>query len=279
MQIIQRSNNRHKLIQFCPLFLYLFLGIMNLPAQTLIISDDFESGQTSLWSDFASVRISDELPKGGVYSARFRFNGVPEGEDSWAEARFDLGGYYEELSIKFDLYIPENYVHRANNAGQGWANNKFFRLWTDTYSDLEKVGATMYNQFDNGNSTTGNNTYASSIGNDYRTQASNGMSSSVTTAANFITLEGDRGKWMSVVIYIKASTDSSPAEFSLYKNGQLFLATTFNNNWVPGTQGYRKGYLLGWANSGFTEETILYIDNVEFYDGFIIGAIFSNGFE
>ncbi len=259
----------------------LFITVGNLSAQVLIVSDDFENGFAGFWDGLTSVSISDEMPKEGVYSARFLFSSVPDGADSWSEARFDLGGYYEELSIKFDLYIPGNYEHRASNGGQGWANNKFFRLWTDTYSDLEKVGASMWNEFDNGNSQTGNNTYNSSFSNDYRTQPTYGMSSRNTTA-NFINLANDLGKWMSVVIYIKAGTDSSLSEFRLYKNGQLFLGDTFNNNWVPGTQGYRKGYLLGWANSGFTEQTNLYIDNVEFYDGDIMSSslvIYADGFE
>jgi len=253
-----------------PLCFFFLLGTANLSAQTLIVSDDFENGFADFWGDLTSVSISDEMPKKGESSARFRFGGAPDGEDSWSEARFDLGDQYEELSIKFDLYIPSNYEHRPHNNGQGWTNNKFLRLWTDTYADLEKVGATMYNQFDNGNSGTGNNTYDSSIGNDYRREASWGMSSSVTTYENFITLENDRGKWMSVVIYVKAGTDTSPTEFRFYKNGQLLVEDLFNNNWVPGTQGYQKGYLLGWANSGFTEQTNLYMDNVEFYAGEVV---------
>jgi hypothetical protein len=27
----------------------------------------------------------------------------------------------------------------------------------------------------------------------------------------------------------------------------------------------RNGYLLGWANSGFAQETVFYVDNVKFY--------------
>ena len=43
---------------------------------------------------------------------------------------------------------------------------------------------------------------------------------------------------------------------------------------VPGVDlgELRRGYLLGWANSGFDEETIFYIDNVEFHDTDIMGT-------
>jgi len=102
------------------LFCFFLIGSINLLAQTLIISDDFENGFASFWGSItSSVSISSTLAREDVYSARFRFVGVPEGQDSFAEARFDLGDYYEELSIKFDLYIPDNYEHRASNAGLG----------------------------------------------------------------------------------------------------------------------------------------------------------------
>jgi len=275
--IKQRAKN--KIVKLSPVSLILFLAVTNLSAQTLIVSDDFENELASFWGSTPWTGISDEFPKDGNYSLRFQFNGVPEGEDSWAEARFDLGDEYTELSIKFDLYIPSNYEHRAHNAGQGWTNNKFFRLWKDAYDDSEKVGASMWNEFDNGSSQTGNNTYNSRLSLDYRVTTG---TSSTNLTEDFIAQANDLGQWMSIVIYIKAPTDTTDTEFRFYKNGQLFLEDTFNNNWEPGTQGYQKGYLLGWANSGFTEETILYIDNVAFYDGDIMSSelvIFANGFE
>jgi len=97
--------------------IFFLMGITNLLAQTLIVSDDFENGLAGFWGSTPWTEVSDELPKDGGYSLKFKFNGVPEGEDSWAEARFDLGDYYEELTIKFDLYIPSNYEHRAHSAG------------------------------------------------------------------------------------------------------------------------------------------------------------------
>jgi len=226
----------------------------------LIAKDDFEAGTWgSFWGSLANTTVSPILSKDGSYAARFQYPGVAITEDGWAEARFDLGGYYEQLSIRFDLYVPLNYEHRDSGSGN---NNKFFRLWNETYNDLEKIGATTYNE-----STSGE----SGIGSDYRLASSWGMSSSVKKASDFITT-ADKGNWVSIVIYIKAATDSKPAELRIYKNGRLHLEDKLNINYVPGTQGYRHGYLLGWSNSGFTQETIFYIDNVEFHDNDIMSA-------
>lgn len=223
----------------------------------LIFKDDLEQGKQSFWSALTSTTISSENPKDGSSSLRIRYPGVAIDKDGWAEARFDLGNYYERLSIRFDLYIPENYEHRDS---EGVDNNKFFRLWSETYDDKEKIGASMYNQ---------GNTGESNLGADYRKEENWGMSTGISSVSDFITME-DKGRWMSVVIYIKAATDAAPGEMRIYKNGSIHLQHTLDINYTPGTQGYRYGYLLGWSSSGYSQETIFYIDNVELHDNDIM---------
>ncbi len=227
----------------------------------IIVSDDFETGNwAAFWGAKAYATVSPDLAKDGNYAAKLVYPGVVIDEDGWAELRFDLGSSYEELSIRFDLYIPGNYKHRDAPGGD---NNKFFRLWNDTYNDLEKLGAGFIKQGDIGESA---------IGTDYRRFADWGVSTAVVKAGDFITM-ADVGKWMSIVIYVKAATDLAPAEIRIYKNGRLHLEDTPSLNFKAGTQGYRYGYLLGWANSGFTEETMFYIDNVKFHDNDIMSGV------
>jgi hypothetical protein len=220
-----------------------------------IFEDNFDSGgMASFWTGNVYVTITDDLPKDGSHSSKWLFPGVPIDVDGWAEARFDLGREYYELSIMFDWYIPAHYFHRDSPGGD---NNKLLRLWAKSYDDLEKIGASTYNQGSSGDSQ---------VGEDYRIQATWGQSTNITNRQDFIT-EADHGKWMGLGIYIKSATDTSPAIMRIYKNGQLFHeADKITNNHLPGAQGYRYGYLLGWANSGFDIETIFYMDNVKFYD-------------
>ena len=159
------------------------------------------------------------------------------------------------LSIKFDLYIPSNYFHRRESPN----NNKFFRLWSNTYNDSEKVGASTLSQDSNGNSR---------IAAENESPVTKGIEQ-YSVQNNFITA-ADRGTWVNFVIYVKAPTDSTNFILKIYKNDNLIVDHTYDNNFVPGTQGYRYGYLMGWANAGYSEETNFYLDNVEFYDNNIM---------
>jgi len=224
----------------------------------IVASDNFEAGDwAAFWGSTVYATVASDLSKDGGYAAKLTYPGVAIDEDGWAELRFDLGVPYEELSIRFDLYIPGNYKHRDAPGGD---NNKFFRLWSETYADLEKVGAGFLRQGSVGES---------SIGTDYRRYADWGVSTGVVEAGDFVTMD-DVGKWMAVVIYVKAATDLAPAEVRIYKNGKLHLDDAPSLNYKAGTQGYRYGYLLGWANSGYTEKTSFYIDNVEFHNNDIM---------
>lgn len=219
----------------------------------LVREDNFEQGKwASFWGAKTGVTVTSNAAKDGAYSARFFYPARPDGGDGWSELRFDLGNYYNELAIQFDLYIPANYEHRNSD---GPDNNKFFRLWSETYNDKEKVGASIMPQ----------GSGESRIGSDYRKTAAKGVSTAIVSANDFITSK-DYGKWVKIVIYIKAATDTNNFILKIYKNGALHLSDSHNNNYVAGTQGYRRGYLLGWSNSGFNQDTVFYIDNVKFHD-------------
>lgn len=225
------------------------------PTDQLIFFDNFDSGPISNhWSYLNSVNVSSNKSKSGTRSLEFYFKGGDENTDSHAEARFDLGSKYKELTIVFDLYVPDNFNHR--NA-PGPDNNKFLRLWTNTYNDLEKVGVSTWSQSNGG----------SAVGEDFVLRQYSSMSTMITSRSDWIG-PSDKGKWMSVKIYIKVSNDQEFGQIKLYKNGTLFHENTqVDNNHIAGEQGLQFGYLLGWANSGFTEGTYMYIDNVAFYSG------------
>ena len=105
------------------------------------------------------------------------------------------------------------------------------------------------------------NNVSSILGTDYKRFTNWGVSTGVKQARDFITAE-DLGKWMSIKIYANAPTDKHPGTIRIYKNKYVLLDDTNIANVLPGTQGWRYGYLLGWANSGFREDTAIYMDNV-----------------
>lgn len=234
------------------------LGLLLAPLgwAVVIAEDNFDTGvKSSLWKDFAYTTVEKLPSESGRdgYGLKFWYRGNSSDiEDATAEARFDLNKEYTEVLIEFDLFVPLNYRHLMPS--DKVANNKFLRLWQTNYSEGEQIGAGTLVQDNNGTSI---------IGTDHKLYPNWGISTGVKQARNFITAD-DLGKWISIKIYASAPTDQHPGSIRIYKNKYLLLDDTNIANILPGTQGWRYGYLLGWANSGFREDTIFYMDNVRF---------------
>lgn len=232
------------------------------PAAIPFLDDDFESGSfASFWGTKVYCTISTDAAFSGTRSMQFRYLADPTPDDgSWAEARFDLGADYTELTITYDLLIPSNYVHRDPPSGPH--NNKMLRLWAESYAAYngydEKIGLSL-------TKTSGSSPSISRIRSEYRGEPTWGMGAHATTDPFIV--DADKGNWRQIKIYVKAPTDVSNAILKVYKDDVLMHSdTAIDNNHIAGTQGYRYGYLMGWANSGYAEETLFYIDNVKFYD-------------
>ncbi len=233
------------------------------------------------WTDTASVRVSNERAYTGNNSLAFTFEGNPDPtSDAWSEQRFKLDRKYTELWFRYRMWVPENYAHR-NAEGPG--NNKgILNLWGENYSGytpalsfhFQRKGSNgesyLYPAWRVNGSTTFN-----FFEPDHLTS-----SGSISEAATGIALE-DRGTWIDWVMNVKTST--IPVGFNgredgegngalrVWKNGELILNISNAHNYYGGTSsdaggegdGWNYGYLLGWANSGFDEETIIYIDDFQ----------------
>ena len=194
-----------------------------------------------------------------------RYNAsTPKKDTSWSEYHFDLGRPYKELWLRYWLRVPENYTHRDN--GKASTNNKLLAIYTDKYSQQGK-GATVvweYWRKSNGGST---------LAWHYR---------DVPTVTNtghaqrfdFISTE-DRGRWMQLVIHLKASSATGEADgvietYRRWSDEDKFTRYHFSDTAyfsMPEKEefsGWRQGYFMGWANAGWYEETRFMIDAVEF---------------
>jgi hypothetical protein len=224
-------------------------------------TDGFESGDLTRTENGASwagsTNTSVQASRGNPgHALQYAFS---TSAATNAEQRFDLGALYTELTITFDLYIPNGleawggaaYSHQ-NTAP---SNHKFFRLWGATYDDQEKIGASLF--YEAG---------YSELGPEWNTGG--GIGQKLPHGYGFITA-ADKGTWIAVKIYIKAATASSLGDMRIYKNGTLWVdATGTMDSYETGElHAYRYGYLLGAANGGFTGTTYMMIDNVKFYDG------------
>jgi len=233
-----------------------FLAISNAEAQTLF-QDGFESGNLSYtqngirWGDSASTVVNALNPRTGTSALQFRYPGVADGQDGWAEQRVELGASYTETWVMFDLYIPANYYHRTQS---GAANNKFFALYRNPYTSPG---------FQVNFSTIPNGSGGSNIEIHSYNNGSESPIQTPTSGSNFIT-SADAGHWLNIVMHFKVPTGQGTNDgvMQLWKNGSQIVNITNLASWGgTGKNYFDAAYILGWSNSGYANETLFYVDN------------------
>ncbi len=191
----------------------------------------------------------------GDYSLRFRY---PAGQD-WSEQRFDLGSAYPELWVSFWLRVPTNFSHGAGSP----TNHKLFAIWMDGYEihgDGPTVTWNFWNDGNNGSNITVSYSDGGFGGNGPQVQST-----------PFISYPTDQGRWMNVAFRVKASTNttSNNGVIEMWRrwegetvHSQLHLLTDADIA-IPtgGPEGWKAGYLVGWANAPYDNDTEWLLDN------------------
>lgn len=240
------------------------------PASAQVFFEDtFESGDLRTtqngfrWGDSTAATVSAERAKSGGRSLKLNFAAVPRGEDSFAEQRFELGRNYPDLWVRYDLYVPSNYTHRSDPPS---SNNKgFLYVWSGDYGRPDGPGMGP-NLWPNSDGTSNASHYVWGPGLDRHYYE---MPKAIEAA--------DRGKWVRIVVHYKYASPTNNdgiAEIWKTRDGVTEKILNIRNGawYVPGQSGFNRGYLLGWANSGFTEQTVFYIDNIAFSTQSLLGG-------
>lgn len=243
-----------------------------------IFTDSFESGDLAkttngfTWGkNPEAVTVSSAIARTGSKSLRFQYLGSAT-DDAWSELRFDLGKAYSEVTIKWYLYFPNGtegigprYVHRNMTPG----NNKLVRLWgnnprTDSTGAILGGGASLFNLSATGDSKIGLEYWSTYVGQVTKEMDTYFGSKTAITDA-------ERGRWIEFVYHAKAAASRSNPNgiIEIWCDGkQLFNAT--NLDIYPGDgylNAFTAGYVLGWANTGFTTTTNIYVDDFEVIEG------------
>ncbi len=256
----------------------------------IIFQDGFENEGAGLnltpqtngftWQTGANTQVSSVNPETGKYALEFDFAGVPDGTDDNAEQPFLLGGSYPEIWVKYDIFIPTNYYHRDSTLRT--TNHKgFLYLWAGNYGS--PTGPGMGPNFWPDSAITNTTATGQSVGSFYvwgvPGMNPNGASDEhfgpwnypkIWANEGYIIRTQDLGKWMQVILHYKYATSANNdgvAQIWLQTAGEARrqVLNLTNGNWyVPGATGFTQGYLLGWANDGFLQDTKIYIDNIEF---------------
>lgn len=217
----------------------------------VLFRDGFESGDRShlengvRWTDAVSgTRPTTARAKTGAWALEFRYLAATH----FQEQRISFGAPYKELWIKYDLYVPANYVQYPGDQG---SNNKFFAIFSNSNS--------FYCNF----STYPDGNGGSNIGIHY---FNNGAERPYLLRQDALWRAADLGKWHRIVLHFKAASTTSAADGQqeVWKDGALVLSnTSLANGGTAGGNHIEAAYFLGWANTGYSQETVFYIDDVE----------------
>jgi hypothetical protein len=235
------------------------------------------------WDTGVYSQISDEYAYSGNLSLKFTYKGNPDpAEDSWSEQRFKFSELQKDLWIRYKMRVPDNYLHRKP---VGPTNNKgLIMLWSDPYSGYSATTSLHFQRPVDAtdDNTGGTNPGGSIIYAAWRANSDLTLSffidddyaadwAPVTEYSTGLSVS-DRGKWVDWVMHIKVS-DMSISEgdmdgpgngkVQVWKNGTLIYNAKDATNYFPveSENGFTKGYIMGWSNSGYNEDTVFYIDD------------------
>lgn len=240
--------------------------------RTSLVKGDPQLGDMTIYNRDGALELLEGSEnrwraKDGNVSMRFDY---PAGEGGWAEQRFRLGHAEPDIWIRYWVKVPDNFKHSSDSP----SNNKLFALWMDDYSS-KGDGPTVIWEFWNDGAGGSKLAYHYSEGG---YQTANGHKQHTP----FIRYPDDQGRWMQIVMHVKASSASSANDgvIELYRRWEneesftLLHEDTNANIAAPsgGPQGWKAGYFMGWSNPGYESPTEWLLDDVTISSSSLLSA-------
>lgn len=245
-----------------------FFGLQ-MHAQTTIVDpewvfeDDFEGAESAdFWLGGASNTYGGACTSDAGYEGKvLRFNyPINVGGNSFSEKRFKLPAS-EQVEMSYDLFVPANYVRSE-------ANHKNFSFWSGDYSVVGSNIAMLSESWpvDAGGHPS---LYIGEDGNNYG-------HSGVAGGKGKVIYPNNSGSWHKISVYLElAKEEGDYGVMEIWRDGELLVATHMeevsakygkppvDQHIAYSSRGnfLDQGYLLGWSNGGFSEETVFCIDN------------------
>jgi hypothetical protein len=195
---------------------------------------------------------------------------------------------YPEVWFSYWMRVPNNYHHHLTDGTTSGANKKgWLYLWKDRYEkwqdsvDDEKVTPTTAslhwwptteNQDDSDYGMTRTSLVAtrgrSGWGHDFSASFTRPEEDVSDSDSNFTFLKPEYGTWVHYTFGIKvASADGADDGFvRIYKGGELAVAWEDSNHGSDeaATNGFDRGYLMGYHNPSYTETTTFLLTDFKF---------------
>jgi hypothetical protein len=235
----------------------------------VVFADNFENGKRAesmpggKWLQ-SGRRVSVE--SGGAADSKFALDffypARDSGRMSTAEQRFVLTKGVTELWIEYDLFVPANFRHREPKSN---SNNKFLALWQEEYSGAGGTPIIIFEYRPMGD----NSNRVGKPGDSYlyvhaRDRAGR-MRNRGRPGLNAFT-DAQRNRWNQVRVHVRlASTDAmDDGLIEVWLNGTRIIEADGLSLQSAKRNYIRRGYFMGWSNSGYEQDTHFKIDNVRF---------------
>jgi hypothetical protein len=208
----------------------------------------------------------------------------PAGINSWAEQRYSVNTSalgtkgLTEIWLQYDIFIPTNYYHRdlePNSSNWVGGGEKLIAMFADEYSGNNPtliLGLNMMRRtYDTGTPNTWNQggSYQSGSFSVLRNGARDWYQMWPDQNKPVVDVKVDLGTWQRRTIHVvmptSATSNNGVVEFWVKRaNGTVSKIIDVHDGWFyGGAQNYiNGGYLLGWSNTGFDNDTYFLIDNV-----------------
>lgn len=237
-------------------------------AGTALFSDDFSSNDFSHTENGIAWLAATANTAVVGNKLQFTYPARAMGSDGWSEQRLyyikKAGNPLSEIWVKYDIEIPANYYHRDDTVDHNNVN-KFLTFYAKNYGDGFEA------RFDLQAGSAGQSLIQYSV---YINQVE--ISAYTTSAIAIAT--ADFGTTISIIAHVKTETSngSNDGVMQIWKKAQGAGSYTklherkagssylnMGNLWGGPSKNYiDEVYFWGWANSGFTNQTIINIDNV-----------------
>src|SRR3990167_5171063 len=258
-------------------------------AASPVFSDNFDTGAKAGsaggygWTGGGGISVSTDTAQSGSHSLRFQFTGKADCEDSTAQQPFTLNNL-PEVWIEYYFRVPYGaegdgsaapFYHRSQSAcgpGKTPTNNKFLRVWGTDYNDNDpKFGASF-----TADGTTGNSNLYIEWNQWKDNDTVNFLNSGQPLDSRWYPWVSEaasgalkKGQWNRIQWHGKlASADNiGNGLIELWVNNVLKVSVA-NRDFFPllNPPYFTDGYLMGAANSGYTETTNFYIDDFKIYN-------------
>ncbi len=233
--------------------------------------DGFETGNLSKsengfkWAGMGTNPIVEtNFAKDGSSSLEFLFRPTAAGGQAWSEQRYTLGGNYNNVWLKADIFIPANYYCRGSSHNKGP-----FYVWSGKYGHANAHLAANFEHWCNsGNAYLTFNPGADGFNYGHFNTCLNLNPKGCPREQGipFVDHSIDLNKWHEWIVHVRPATTptSNDGIVEVWKDG-LKVWYRYDMAYHSTVANYfDQGYIMGYSNSGFDQETNIRYDNFVF---------------